>query len=1131
VTQDPAAFEKQVLKSDKRFEIFVPKPKTRINMGKPAGSKQPDGPFGHEGLTVSTEKNIFVQAAEHSVYQVGKDANFLVGGKESHFVSKDLEITSGGDMRLSAKQRVLVISGADNAPTGRADHGALRLQAYNNLAQHYRVDSIEVGLFEFFHGRRDRPRRPPGMLAKAFGKAKKDVGGNWLLTAKRKHFDHTDPIFVELAKDPELQGGFTQNLLRTMTALYPSELSGIGDKGEVFFPPNLAHYPNTRSAAEKDTKIPARKGLFARPQKLIPAIIPIKDPSDPRYWIEPLFEHEAEAAGAGHKGQANAIFGVDDVLELEFGFSRYYARFDPYKCWKPEAFGGGPAKAMVTLKNGLIRLRRRLDCLFHAVGFPSAIAQLITQGVGAVPVVGPILGALFGAVDAFNTVAEAVDQYRDAAKDGRANPFEEPALAFAKPFDTKADERKASVKSKDGPWDLSTGTAPWAIEVKNEAGSVVTYTLSTAAVPPRPAVLSFVPAVLYEKLEKGVVVGKETVDLTLEIDGQRFALAFDPTNSANAAAVAAVLTPALAQLASVAVSNDAVTITTHSTGPSARILVQSYADDKEDAERWPLTTGWLENGIGQVPPIADLSAVTAADIASRLVPVNGVVISDVNGAVRFTSEKVGNGSKIEVSGNLADKIFGTEKKIDHVTPQISPDWEEIDSAGAIVLPIKTWVEWVQKLPEKTQELMRPLTDACSDLLNVLEGLETVAEGVLGVAAANVEIPEPPESVGIFGTQGITLGTNDRIVGSGGAGILFVVDGGSGEPDKGKMAGKLELAARFAGGFTPPLRKVKKQSLGFRVFSDSLIDLSAAQGAQLLAMGRGKTKDNRAHGDKIGGVGVARVLSSWVTEIGGHDKVIISARGKGDPSDKDALTGGRIEVAAQTIAIGGVRNETKDGEGNEYGPYDWDETRTGLEAHTKSFGITPLELETVAMSEHLTLSKEKNPPPPVAPHIKKMAKYAWPKVLRKEHPRTERVHVHSGKEALIVVGPYMVQVTSKEGIHIGLRKANKDPSVNEVDDKKPRFWVDDASVRFLVPNKDKSEHAGVTVFSGQTIVKGTDGSGDAGLVSLSEGSITMSAGSKDEIELTKTDGMKVTVSKIDLTGSGPVKIKGGQVQIG
>lgn len=1145
MSEDPAEFEKQVLASDKRFEIYVPKPLARINVGKPAKKKHPDGPFGHDGITLSAKDNVFIQAQADFVAQNGKDMNILVGGTLSQYVKKDIQITASQDLRLAAGKRVLMISGAHNDPAARNDNGNLRLQSYNNLAQHYRIDALQVGLFEFFHGRRDRPKRQPSALAIALGMAKKDKHGKYK-PGKRKRFDHTDPLVqVELAKDPELQGGFSENLLRTLTALYPAELDGIGDKGAIFYPPNLSRHPNTRAAAQKITKIPARKGLFPRPAKIIPPISKMVDHSDGRQWIEPLFVHDPETLGAGHKGLAHAAFGTKDIEELEWGFSRYYHRFDPYKTWKPTAFSGWAARALLTLQNGMVKLRRTLDCLLYATGLPGALVNMIVAQQGGIPLVGPILGALGATMEAFALVTKQYDQYRETYSDkDTQNPFAQPAAAFAEPFAAKADERKATIVSADGPWDLTTSTDPWRIKVTTETGVVRDYVLDLGPFPPQPAVLTFPFTALEETVDTDPLTPpQDVIELALEIDGQVFRLRFDATNAADVHGAAAVLAAAVAPVATVGVSDETIFVQTLSSGPASRILVVEYEDNDKDVELWPLTTGWVEHGIGEIPAVADPMKVTAQEIAARLNPVLGAVISDVGETVRFTSDKLGNGSRIAVEGNLADKMFTPadpkqrkKKMSDEVRPKGMPDWDEIDNAESLSKPITAWVEWVKSLPDKAQAMFQPLTDAAADLLAAMEALDKVVEGFLGVAAMALELPETPEAVGIFGSQGITLGTQDRIVGSGGHGILFIVDGGSGEADKAKMLGKLEWTARFAGGFEQPRRETKRQSLGFRVLSDSLVDLSAANGAQLLAMGRAKSKENRPHGDKIGGIGVARVLSSWVTEISGNEKVIISARSKGDPSDTDALTGGRVEVAAQTIAIGGVRVEDKDADGKEIGPFDWDESRTGVDAHSKSFGITPVEVETVAMAEHLHLAKQKKSKTPPFdkkpfPHLKQMNKYAWPELLRKTHPPTERVHVHSAKEAVIVVGSFMIHVGKDEGVRVGYRKSDKDPSVNELDDKKGSFTLDTRGITVTMPNKDKSAHTTLTIMEGQSILKGTDGSGDPGLLSLSEGTAALSAGANDAFEVSKSDGLKATVSKLEMTASGTVKIKGSNVNIG
>ena len=57
--------------------------------------------------------------------------------------------TASGDMLMSAAQRVLLISGSHNDPSARPNTGdAARLQAYNSLAQHYRIDSLQVQRIE-----------------------------------------------------------------------------------------------------------------------------------------------------------------------------------------------------------------------------------------------------------------------------------------------------------------------------------------------------------------------------------------------------------------------------------------------------------------------------------------------------------------------------------------------------------------------------------------------------------------------------------------------------------------------------------------------------------------------------------------------------------------------------------------------------------------------------------------------------------------------------------------------------------------------------------------------------------------------------------------------------------------------
>ena len=741
----------------------------------------------------------------------------------------------------------------------------------------------------------------------------------------------------------------------------------------------------------------------------------------------------------------------------------------------------------------------------------------------------PPIAALSGAMTAYGVVADRIDYYSKVQ-----DPSEVPAaaniLAFAQPFQGQADARKASIKSSQGPWDLSAH-ATWQMKIACQQQTVLDASIKLGPLPERPAVLSFHADdldVIRDKDDN--VVDVEGGTARLEIDGQEFTISFDLWNAEGAVVAALLIEQVVGSVVTVTQSDHVITLTTKSVGPDSRIEVIAYDDNALLDDLWALVPGVIEHGRGAVSAVADPSKVTAAELAPRLTPALPADVSVVDSALRITSDKEGDGSQIGVSGSLADALFKT--KHDKVVAKISPDWEQIDSAGSLTAPIQQWIGYVKGLPGQIASVFQPLTDAASDLLQVMQGLEGAAEAVTG---ANLLLPPPPESVGIFGSQGITLGTHDRIVASGSHGMLFVVDGGSGEPDKGKQIPHIERIAKLAGGFAPPLRAKKKQSLGFRVYSDSVVDLNAGHGVQLLAMGRAKAKSKRPDGKMIGGVGVARVLGSYAAEIAAYEKVVISARSEGDSTDTDAKTGGRVELAGQTIAIGGVHNEEKDDQNDPYGPFDF-EHPDGVTEHA-NFGISPFEAEYAALSEHLHLSA-KNRPPKIQDgwnkdpkYLKRMAKFAWPEQLRKEHPATQRVHVHSSKEAVIVVGPYMVHIDKDAGVKLGLRKANKDPATNELDDKKPSWVLTDTGVQFVMPNDGKSDHTTVALETGKASLSGTDGSGKPGAVELAEGSAKISAGDKDSVEVSQSDGFKVAASKVDIKGDGSIKVKSGQILIG
>lgn len=1143
---DEVDLEKLLLSSDKRFEVYVPKPPARFQLGAKARKKDPEGPFGYPGATLMVKDHILVEAGANMVVQSKGDTNFLHAGKTNSFSKDTWNLTSGGDLLLSGNQNVLVVSGSANEPAPRGPAGdPLRVQAYNSLGLHYRVDALQNGLFEFFHGRRDRP-----IKTKKLPWAKK-ASKRLSKFDRKKTKDELWDAHKDLNKDPiaaaDLKGGWTQNTLRTMRLLYPTE-----KQGEIFFTKSQAFYPLTRKQAGKK----AGK-LTQKPPLITWTELDELDPGDPVRWLEPLFVHDPMAPG-GKNVPAELPFGTDDIDHLKHGFSKYYERFDPYHLLKVSAFRPtGPTKVVVMMKNTLTRMRRVLDVLAQSTGF-------LTGNVIWATFVGPAIDAVDNAMGALGVIAHRVDTIRkpakeaaeaNAAKDGQGEqdalaelPFVEQALGLVT-IETQTDDRQASILSADETWDLSAGGM---LTIDNESGRRLTYPFSTGVVPPAPAVFAFSADGLGPILDEHgqSTPDSQLVQLSIEIGGRTHGFVFDEHNAPDAAAIALLLGAAFGTDAVVTEHEDVITITTTDVGPDAHVRVVHIEDNDPGDAPILVDEGDVAYGRGSAPPIADPTKVTAAELVARLPPTSGIEISESGKGIRVSSAKRGAGSTIQVGGEIADVVFAQTKR-DEVKTKALPDWEQPEGLSGLLEPINAFMELGKSFPDKLTAFFEPLTNALADVQETMTKLEGAVESA-ATLAGGLMLPEPAEAVGIFGTQGITLGTHDRIVGQGARGVLFVVDGGTGQADREKfVAGEKLLKILNPGNISPPVPVKKKASLGFRVLSDTIVDLTGNRSAQLLAMGRGKPKDKRPDGKAVGGVGVARVLSSFATEVAAYEKVVISARSAGESSDADGLTGGRVEVAAQTIAIGGVRYEDKDGNNAEYGPYDFDETRTGDELHSKSFGIYPFELEGVALQEHMHLqptpkykrvwnpgtnkfefkmvggAKEVKKP---TKHLK-MGMYAWPEKLRKEHPVTKRVHVHSSKETVIVVGPYMVHISAADGVKIGMRKANKDPSINEIDNDFSGFELTKDGYTFRHGYENKGYASGLIVGDNDTQLIGSDGSGESGKVVLKEKEAELMGGTSTSVKVSDAKGIELKATNIDATADSALKIKGGQIHIG
>ncbi len=1102
--------------TNKRFEIFVPSPKARINMGMPNTTNT--GPFGYTGLSLQSDVHLFIDANKHTLFQTGQHFCGQVGGQWLQYSNSNMFLSCTKNMNVSADKRVTIAAGGGQGQITALDHGTFpRVVGYNSLDLHYRVDRVQVGLYEFFYGRRKREAytNPKLVALLNFGGVDTEYfdGGG----AKAK---------IEQQTKADLKGGFSTYATKSLRELYPV-------------------------AAGKDREV----GKHSQD---------IKEPGDPVTIIDPLV----------HKKVLCSTKDASEPPDITYGVSAYLQRFDPYARGNPANFSG-IAKGFVKLRNGLSWMRRFADvCTRYAdLLTDNFLMKRAQAAMGAVDGLAKASSHMYHLIEPTIGVFEGtapnpfVDEYKSglAARFGGSDPSEE-ADAAERALETK----QASVQSAGGPWDLtqvnaSTTAASWTMKIDWDGGGSKSQTLNLdqSSSNPTPAVMS-VTAATFAAATKATLEfdaeafgDGETGGLAIVVNGTERSVSFDHSNANTGSRlkdrIASVLPPsdvrvkrtgstitietratgsdqtievirdwaqdasstsltkftfgdgktaegsdaetgslvlwingsdvvALSLTSSNAstasklrrtlrdaltgcsvTSSGPITITTDRKGSSASIEV--LAQDGAGTESTSSTLSKLGLSIGQQqqggdPTRAlDLHNVTAAQVLA-VIDASGVEATEVEGKIKLESKKKGNGSEIKVSGNLADALWGDESK--HEKIKVTDHARRRARSKNFYKSLISWNHELQKLPEDVRNLTRPIRNAVNDVVASMTALEQAAESAMEVVSGNLLPPPPPEAIGLIANDGITLGTQDRIVGAGGKGIVFVADGGSGDEDHQKFVPKVEQFVNVSLAFDPIDKKFapaepatkKPPSLGFRVLSDSTIDLMGTYSAQLLALGRAQVTPG-ADKRKFVGIGVARVAGSRAAEVAGFEKVIVSARNPGKAGDADGKTGGRVELAGQTIAIGGVNLPKRD---NKDDVTDF--------AAKDGFGIEPAVVQEIAGAEHLD-DKE------TTSLKKELDTYSWPKTLREGgdtgHPNTKHVVVHAEKDTVIVVGPYVALIDAKEGISIGTREPSNKQLVDKIDKKKPNLTMTDKKIEMTT----KEEGATLTLEGDKTTIKKGD----------------------------------------------------------
>lgn len=521
-------------------------------------------------------------------------------------------------------------------------------------------------------------------------------------------------------------------------------------------------------------------------------------------------------------GKNLATPGAADKKALEYGYSRYFARHDPYLMIDPESTGGpamlAPARKMlIQLVNGVARLRRTVDVCAKLANVlkDNAFGKSVQDCLGLLDSVNKMVNAFYRFktwVGVFKAVREEYEKGIGAKAETAANAGKNTDHAVVRT--TKAQ--------------FPTLPSGYALTIESNGGTVTT-----------PRVGERITVLMPGGNESTTVAGSVRVEIAGESRTVQIAA------NTRASDVAAAILAAVPASARRGTALAAATIT--STPASIAGLLHAMTapvDAPPDAD--------------ELKELLDLAGASAiVDVASE------------DGAIVLTSKTEGVGSYVRVHAVGADGTL-----LGFVGDQAgAADEDEVEGDDN---PLATWntihgaVLDDKSLPQDVANLVRPITSRYALTVKAIE--ETVNTGKALAKLVNVTMPSSDGALGLLAKNGISLGTPDRIVGSASRGILLVSDGSEGAPNRAKYVPFEDWFNQVitASPLTVTEEEEKSVSLGIRAFSDSTIDLASRESIRLGALGR-------ANGAAGKGIGSVSVLASDGAELAGRRTAVVAAR--------------------------------------------------------------------------------------------------------------------------------------------------------------------------------------------------------------------------------------------------------------
>lgn len=855
-----------------RYSIFVPSPSVSLNMGAPNHGAQ----FGYSGFSVSSSPQIFIDCNKATLFQAGSSSCWQIGGSWTQYSNAHTWINAQEHVRLGSGKNMTIVAGAAGvgqvtALTYRSD-GTVKLPPYNNLDLHYRVTEQVSNLQKFFEGKdasEMAPTRGPALANKGLPDAHKT---SWTELGLQ---DYATEVEDALAGD--------ESTYSPISRFKPYPKSKL-----------LRVLMRTRDLIQL--------GLYAVTdnkyvKKLTQAAAAVQKTLDCYYNITAL--------STGIKGMF--VPGQDDRTaferELESGLM---ARVGSAESMGERLSG----HASVTTSKGPFDL--------SDAGTQDYTIETDAENITVTP---PTVGtkASYTGGPFPSSEPAVLEASRSTLNSYLKNPdssYEfllvvsgtEHTVSMASVVQGSLDSFKQCLTSSGAPIVVvGDNTAASPLQIKTTAtGS--NATLRAQEVDAHQGALADIGLNTSEHV--GAEVSGLTADqsLSLAIDHKPVVhVVFEDSDQSLDDVVARINRYVGFECASAVPSGDdnVIKLESQIIGSSSQVAIirgsyyQANNQPRDVLTQLGLIATTVDGTPNTLPDGTEVDDLSEVSVSDALKCFDGDTVEaetddngDATGAIKISSTSSGSGSEVkeidEDGTNDLIAAFGLTNKKD----RIGYLGEGVIGTGGTdpILEFRSAMFEINKMPEDLRNMGRPLLEALDSAIGAVASAQGALEAAKSIFT-KPSPPPPPPSVGLFAQGGVTMGTDEKILGVASGGIVFAATGKLGMTDTKTMIVKSfeSKVASVVGALDSDRYSIAgidsepDDSLGFRVRSGSVAELTAAGTVEINAIGR-KTNS---------GVGVVRATSSNAIEVCANNNIAIAAR----------AADGAVEVLGETVQIG------------------------------------------------------------------------------------------------------------------------------------------------------------------------------------------------------------------------------------